>query len=386
MRVFGEHDERTRQQLRQCVEVEDGAEGVLCADGHLGYSMPIGGVVAYREHVSPSGVGFDIGCGNKAVRTDLLYEQIQGDMPRIMDEVFARISFGVGRSDGRAADHPVIDEIRRADFAPQRALATTAAAQLGTVGAGNHYVDLFRDESDRVWIGVHFGSRGFGHKTATAFLELAGARASDMMSPPAVFPLHSETGQAYLAAMELAGRYAYAGRDVVVDEVLRILGATAGLEVHNNHNLGWFEEHGGETFWVVRKGATPAFPGQLGFVGATMGEPAVILEGVDSQTSREALYSTVHGAGRAMSRTQAAGKRRKGKVVKPGLIDFPTVRAELAAKGIELRGGGADEAPRAYKRLPEVLSHHSGTIRILHELQPVGVAMAPADTFDPFKD
>jgi tRNA-splicing ligase RtcB len=87
-----------------------------------------------------------------------------------------------------------------------------------------------------------------------------------------------------------------------------------------------------------------------------------------------------------MSRTQAAGKRRKGKVVKPGLIDFASVRTELAAEGIELRGGAADEAPRAYKRLPEVLAHHAGTVRILHELRPIGVAMAPADTFDPFKD
>ncbi len=385
MRVFGDHDEATRQQLRQCLDVEDGARGVLCADGHLGYSMPIGGVVAYRDHVSPSGVGFDIGCGNKAVRTDLLYDQVHGDLPRIMDEVFSRISFGVGRSDGRSADHPVIDEIRHADFAPQRGLAMTAAKQLGTVGAGNHYVDLFRDEDDRVWVGVHFGSRGFGHKTATMFLEMAGS-GGGMMSPPAVFPLRGETGQAYLSAMELAGRYAYAGRDVVVAEVLDILGASADLEIHNNHNLGWFEEHGGETFWVVRKGATPAFPGQLGFVGATMGEPAVILEGVESETSKDALYSTVHGAGRAMSRTQAAGKRRKGKVVKPGLIDFASVRTQLAAEGIELRGGAADEAPKAYKRLPEVLSHHAGTVRVLHELRPIGVAMAPAETFDPFKD
>ena len=207
-----------------------------------------------------------------------------------------------------------------------------------------------------------------------------------MMSPPAVFGLHTESGQAYLAAMDLAGRYAYAGRDVVVDEVLDILGASADLEVHNNHNLGWFEEHGGETLWVVRKGATPAFPGQLGFVGATMGEPAVILEGVDSPESREALYSTVHGAGRAMSRTQAAGKRRKGRVVKPGSIDFAAVQRELAAQGIELRGGAADEAPKAYKRLPDVLEHHAGTVRVIHVLRPIGVAMAPSETYDPFRD
>jgi tRNA-splicing ligase RtcB len=221
--------------------------------------------------------------------------------------------------------------------------------------------------------------------------------------------------------MALAGRYAYAGRDVVVGEVLNILGATADLEVHNNHNFAWLETHEGETAWVVRKGATPAFPGQLGFVGATMGEPAVILEGVDSPASQAALYSTIHGAGRAMSRTQAAGKmgtrmecgvrdcdqwvsrrayqagercpvhptakmfKRRGRI-KPGKIDFATVQAELAAKGIELRGGAADEAPGAYKRLDQVLAAHGDTIEVVHRLTPLGVAMAGADTFDPYKD
>ena len=429
IRTFGDHDAATIQQLENCVAAEEGAEGVLCADGHLGYSMPIGGVVAYRDYISPSGVGFDIACGNKAVRTDLTYDQVAGDVPRVMDDVFRRISFGVGRNDGRAGDHAVIDEIRDAAFEPQRKLADLAARQLGTVGAGNHYVDLFRDEADdRVWIGVHFGSRGFGHKTASGFLALAAGlpfagRASEgeMMSPPIVFPAESGLGESYAEAMTLAGRYAYAGRDVVVAEVLDILGATADLEVHNHHNFAWREAVDGAPAWVVRKGATPAFPGQLGFVGATMGEPAVILEGIDSDASRAALHSTVHGAGRAMSRTKAAGKlgmrmecsvggcdfwvprreltastrcpdhpdaklvKRRGRI-RPGAIDFPAVQAELAAKGIELRGGAADEAPGAYKRLDQVLAHHAGTVRILHRLHPIGVAMAPAETFDPYRD
>ena len=217
--------------------------------------------------------------------------------------------------------------------------------------------------------------------------------------------------------MKLAGHYAYAGRDVVCSEVCAILGAKAVEEVHNHHNYAWREVHGGEDAWVVRRGATPAFPGQRGFVGATMGEPAVILEGVESEAAREALYSTVHGAGRAMSRTQAAGRRRRrwacrscdwvqpphtpkpdactqcgGAVAKrwvqvtEGAIDYPGVQAELAAKGIELRGGAADEAPAACKRLEEVLAHHQGTVRVLHTLRPIGVAMAGAETFDPYKD
>src|SRR3954465_5221466 len=316
--IVGDHDPKTIQQLEQCVAVEEGAKGVLCADGHLGYSQPIGGVVAYREHVSPSGVGYDIGCGNKAVRTDLTLEQVQSALPQLMDTIFERISFGVGRNDGRSGDHPVIDEIRDAAFEPQRALRDLAAKQLGTVGAGNHYVDLFADDQDQVWVGVHFGSRGFGHKTASGFLALAQglpfdarAREGEMDSPPVLFEVDSELGQAYIAAMQLAGEYAYAGRDVVVDKVLDILGAEAVREVHNHHNYAWREEHFGRTYWVIRKGCTPAEPGQEGFVGGSMGDDSVILEGVEGEGSKESLYSTVHGAGRVMSRTQAAGTVRR---------------------------------------------------------------------------
>jgi tRNA-splicing ligase RtcB len=395
--VVGDVDPRAVRQLETCAEAGGALRGALCADGHVGYSQPIGGVVAYPDHISPSGVGYDIGCGNLAVRTDLLRTEIAGDLPRIMDEVVLRISFGVGRKNDEPVDHPVLDRIREADFAPQRALYDLAAAQLGTVGAGNHYVDLFADEEDRVWVGVHFGSRGFGHRTASGFLALAegkpfDGRASEgeMDSPPKLLPVDSEVGQAYISAMELAGEYACAGRDVVVGRVLEILGAESTYEVHNHHNFAWRERHFGVDVWVIRKGCTPAFPGQEGFVGATMGEPSVILRGMDSGAGPELLYSTVHGAGRVMSRTQAAGRwRRKGGKrvqVKPGAIDFGSVRSSLVEQGIELRGGAADEAPAAYKRLDEVLAAHADTIEVLHRLTPLGVAMAGADTFDPYKD
>jgi tRNA-splicing ligase RtcB len=119
-----------------------------------------------------------------------------------------------------------------------------------------------------------------------------------------------------------------------------------------------------------------------------MGEPAVILEGVEAPAARAALYSTVHGAGRVLSRTQAAGKRNRktGVIVTPGRVDYPAWQARLAAQGIEIRGGGADEAPECYKRLPEVLAYHEGTVRVTHMLYPIGVAMAGREVFDPFKD
>jgi tRNA-splicing ligase RtcB (3'-phosphate/5'-hydroxy nucleic acid ligase) len=375
--VIGAHEDRTVRQLERCVAAEQGAVGVLCADGHVGYSQPVGGVVAYRDHISVSGVGYDIGCGNKAVRTDLRHEDIAADLPRIMDAIVGRISFGVGRRNAAPVDHPVLDAIRDADAPPQRALHELAVAQLGTVGAGNHYVDLFADEDGAVWVGVHFGSRGFGHKTATTYLALAGERPGGMDAPPTLIPVDSQLGEEYIAAMALACDYAYA----VVDRVLAILGASPTHAVHNNHNFAARETHDGEDWWVVRKGCTPAFPGQEGFVGSTMGEPSVILAGADTAAARAALYSTVHGAGRRLSRTQAKGKKGR-----PGLIDYAAVRADLRDRGIELRGGDADEAPDAYKRLEEVLAEHGDSIQVLHRLRPLGVAMAGPDTFDPYKD
>jgi len=321
----------------------------------------------------------------------------------------------------------VLEQIRTTDFKPQRKLAQLAASQLGTVGSGNHYVNLMVDDEGIVWIGVHFGSRGFGHKTASGFLALAQglpfdgrANEGEMDSPPVLFEIDSELGEAYIDAMQLAGDYAYAGRDIVVTKVLEILGAEAVHEVHNHHNFAWREEHFGRTYWVIRKGCTPARPGQEGFVGGSMGDDSVILEGVESDENEEALFSTVHGAGRVMSRSQAAGRIRRRKrwvcrdrdcdrifeaneacpdhpeagvkkvwveeQLKPGLVDWPAVQARVREQGIVLVGGGADEAPEVYKRLPDVLAAHADSVRVKHRLRPLGVAMAGRDVYDPYKD
>lgn len=428
--IYGEADERTIAQIKRCQEAEEGSKAVLCADNHLGYSQPIGGAVAYRDHISPSGVGYDIGCGNKAVRTNIKVGDMLGTRPSstvsdVMDEIVRRVSFGMGRNNDEPAEHAVLDQIKEAPFAPQRQLYDLAAKQLGTVGSGNHYVDLFADEEGYLWIGVHFGSRGFGHKTASGFLALAEgkrfeehANKGEMDSPPIIFSIDSELGQSYIEAMELAGAYAYAGRDVVVGTVLDILGAFAEFEVHNHHNFAWREEHDGEMFWVVRKGCTPAFPGQQGFVGSTMAEESVILEGTDQ--AEDALFSTVHGAGRVMSRTEAKGKEKqrwhcnnrdcdwvqppnthkpdvcpecgheklskRWVKLREGKVDWDAELANIDALGIKLRGAAADEAPPAYKRLDSVLAAQGDTIRILQRLKPIGVAMAGPDIFDPFKD
>ena len=428
IKTFGDVDTRSLEQLERCMTAGDADFGVLCADHHPGYSQPIGGAIAYEGFVSPSGVGYDIGCGNKAARTELTRADLDrlGGVEPLMREITRRISFGMGVPATERVDHPVLDKIREADFGPQRKLAPLAEKQLGTVGSGNHYVNLMEDEDGRIWVGVHFGSRGFGHKTASGFLALAQGLAFDerahegeMDSPPVLFEVGSELGDAYVDAMQLAGEYAYAGRDVVVGKVLEILGGEAVEEVHNHHNFAWREEHFGRSYWVVRKGCTPARPGQQGFVGGSMGDDSVILEGVESIDADESLNSTVHGAGRVMSRTRAAGRVRRRKrwacthrdcpevaqepgtcpvhgsklrkiwveeQVSAGVVDWPAVQVSLRERGIVLVGGGADEAPEVYKRLPDVLAAHGDTIRVKHTLRPLGVAMAGRDVRDPYKD
>jgi tRNA-splicing ligase RtcB len=353
------------------------------------------------------------------------------DFAPIATEISRRISFGVGVKNDKQIDHEVIDHIRDAAFPGQRALLDLAASSLSSVGAGNHYVILVADEDDNIWAAAHFGSRGFGHKTANGFLSLAQggnfddhAPEGEMDSPPVLIPVDSDLGQAYIDAMNLAGEYAYAGRDLVVERVLDILGADEVRSVHNHHNFSWPEEHDGRKLWVVRKGATPAFPGQEGFVGGSMGDISAIVKGKDGAAANVALNSTVHGAGRVMSRTKAAGKwrkvwvcgqrgcdfplntpkaanahpkkgacprhqnitPRKVRVRQGGQIDWEAARADLQKRGIELRGGGADEAPGVYRPLDDVLAVHHDQIEVVHRFRPLVAVMAPADTRDPYKD
>ena len=432
--VFGPADEKSLKQLERCRDASgEPAPGVLCADHHLGYSMPIGGAIALKDKVMPAGVGYDIACGNCAVQTEIKADDL--DTAKVMDEIASVLSFGVGRKNNETVDDPVIDMIAHAYVKEQAQMVDLARSQLGTIGSSNHYVDLFRDGTGYVWVGVHFGSRGFGHKTASGFLALAqgkrwGEKASEggMESAPSFIDLSRPLGQDYLTAMQLAGQYAYAGRNWVVNRVLKMLGTVEQYRVHNHHNFAWWETHGDERYLVIRKGATPAFPGQTGFIGASMGEDAVIVTGLDSERSRAALYSTVHGAGRVMSRTEAAGpfvkqwkcldyrscdgtlpastlrasdgsnprcpkcggrtkkSKRRERDASKGRIKWDQTVREVFGLGVELRGGGADEAPAAYKRLPDVLAYHEGTIRIDYRLTPIGVAMAGANEFDPYKD
>jgi tRNA-splicing ligase RtcB len=395
--IFGTHEEKTLAQLR---DVATRAERVaLMADGHLGYVMPIGGVAAYRNKVSVVGVGFDIACGNTAIRTDRRLDQFtRPELERLADEIQHTISFGMGRSnraDDAPTDHPLFADPAW-EAVPGRqerdGLRAKARNQLGTVGGGNHYVDVFADEHGHVWVGVHFGSRGFGHTVASGFLALSQGKQWGERVPEAetLLALERPLGHDYWQLMTLAGAYAYAGREWVARKVVSLLGGAEVELVHNHHNFAWRETHAGTEYIVIRKGATPAFPGQQGFVGGSMGDDAVIIEGArhDSALQRASLYSTVHGAGRVMSRTEARGNvnRRTGALIRPGKVSWDMLRQWVGAKGVILRGGGLDESPHAYRRLPDVLAAQGDTVTVLHTLTPLIVVMAGEKEFDPYRD
>jgi len=396
--VFGQHDAKTIEQLRDVASRAEHA--ALMADGHVGYVMPIGGVAAYRGKVSVVGVGFDIACGNAAIRTDLKAESFdRAAWESLANEIAASISFGVGRrneSDDAPVDHALFGSDAWSLLEPEvrRGLLVKARQQLGTVGSGNHYVDVFADEEGTVWVGVHFGSRGLGHTIASGFQALSQNRKWGERAPEreALLGLDTPIGHDYWQLMNLAGDYAYAGREWVARKVVRILGGREVELVHNHHNFAWKERHFGEELIVVRKGATPAFPGQKGFVGGSMGDDSVVLEGAATpdETAARALYSTVHGAGRVMSRTEARGKTkgwgRNARVVAPGKVSWEMLKDWIGPRGVILRGGGLDESPHAYRRLPEVLDAQGDTIKVVHTLRPLIVAMAGENEFDPYKD
>ena len=400
MQILGQHEKNTLEQLTR---VARRAEHVaLMADGHLGYVMPIGGVAAYRNQVSVAGVGFDIACGNAAIRTDLQLHDLASrpgglrrHLEQLGDEIQHGIAFGLGGTNpsrDAPSDHPLFaDPAWEAVPARHRSpLREKARKQLGTVGSGNHYVDVFADKAARIWVGVHFGSRGFGHTVASSFLAIGQGAEWGQRVPEAevILDLDAPAGHDYWRLMNLAGRYAYAGREWAARKAVEIVGGREMELVHNHHNFAWEEEHFGRTLVVVRKGATPAFPGQMGFVGGSMADDSVILEGTadaapDSPAAAlqaRALYSTVHGAGRVMSRTAARGKRhrRSGRVIKPGRVSRRMMNDWVDSKGVVLRGGGTDESPHVYRRLPDVLAAQGDTVRVLHTLRPLVVVMAGA--------
>ncbi len=392
--VFGEHDSATLEQMHSAVEQagETVVAAALMADGHRGYYLPIGGVMAYRGAVSVTGVGVDIACGNCAYKLDLQAADV-GEWGRIGRRIADEIGRGVGQPNPQGpVDHELFDDPRW-NLVPREHRASIrdrAINQLGSIGSGNHYVDVLEDEDGWVWVGVHFGSRALGYAVSNGFVSTC--LGQEWKRNPrwqeagaALLHLGNPVASDYLALMELCGEYAHAGREWVCHYVSRtIIGADVIDTVHNHHNFAWHEKHGGESVIVVRKGATPAFPGQRGFVGGSMGDDAVILVGqTGRQASLDALGSTVHGAGRVLGRMQAKGKRAKdGTWKREPRVNRDEVQEWIARRGVLVYGSDLDEAPQAYRRLPSVLKAQGDSIVVEHTLRPRVVVMAGDE--DPF--
>ncbi len=353
----------------------------LMADAHVGYGMPIGGVLATREQVLPYGVGGDIGCGMCALGTDFRAADLApADLAHLRRRLLRRIP--VGKKSRERGDRHVHEFAKSGLYeriaasarakagrkAGERVLdAERIASQVGTLGSGNHFLELQRDEAGRLWVMLHSGSRNMGQQVVRWYHALAREKNErERARTPAELawlPVDSPEGRDYLEKMELALEYARVNRETMVQDVLDVLGSELGIgqagEVVNiHHNYAALEEHGGRSLWVHRKGATLAAEGVAGIVPGSMGTASYVVEGAGNA---ESLRSCSHGAGRVLGRTQARNT-----------LDLEAERARLrgVVHGLD-DASGLDEAPSAYKDIDAVIAAQSDLLRVRHRLVPL---------------
>jgi tRNA-splicing ligase RtcB len=381
-RQWGEDlDPVSVQQMETACRLPVAVRGALMPDAHVGYGLPIGGVLATRDAVIPYAVGVDIACRVKLSVLDLPADMIEQDPHRLIKAIEAETRFGIGSEFiGKRRTHPVLDD----DWSVSpvtRQNKDKAHAQLGTSGSGNHFVEFGKftiDERHAIELGLagagvylallsHSGSRGTGASVCEYYSHLA-MRMHPELSREAIrlawLDLDSQEGQEYWAAMNLMGRYASANHACIHRAIAQHLGAVVLADVENHHNFAWAEEHEGEALIVHRKGATPAAEGQLGFIPGSMASPGYLVRGKGVEAS---LNSAAHGAGRVMSRTQA--KRQ---------FHWSQIRPLLEERGVTLLSAGLDEVPMVYKNLDEVMSYQRDLVKKIARFDPKIVKMAPA--------
>jgi tRNA-splicing ligase RtcB len=368
-------DPASHGQMRQACSLPMAVGAALMPDAHVGYGLPIGGVLALDNAVAPYAVGVDIACRMKLT----IYGIPAGDIRKRRDDLVRALEggtvFGVGAQQKKRQEHAVMD----ADWAVTRITREkkdTAHRQLGTSGSGNHFVEwgaLFLAEDDEqlglqageyVALLSHSGSRGAGSAVCNVYSGIARDRLPAKFADLgrlAWLDMDSEAGQEYWAAMNLMGDYAAANHDVIHRRIAALLGETPLATVENHHNFAWLEEHGGKRVYVHRKGATPAGVGVLGVIPGSMGDPAYVVRG---KGNAESLNSASHGAGRRMSRTKAKSS-----------FNYKAVRNDLAKKGIEVLSAGADEVPGVYKNINEVMAAQTDLVEAVARFQPRIVKM-----------
>jgi tRNA-splicing ligase RtcB len=384
--VWGtDHDTAALEQMKNACALPVAAAGALMPDAHVGYGLPIGGVLATDGAVIPYAVGVDIACRMRMTVLDLPLTALSAEQARLTAAIEQETRFGVGATFKTRRRHEVMD----ADWRATRVTANLkdrAWAQLGTSGSGNHFVEFGALIVTDAGVGLepgryvallsHSGSRGAGAQIAQHFSKVARQAHPELpqaLSHLAWLDLASDAGQEYWAAMELMGRYAAANHALIHAHVARALGAEVRLDVENHHNYAWRERHvlpdgserpEGRDLIVHRKGATPAGAGTLGIIPGSMGTPGYVVRGRGSAAS---LQSASHGAGRRMSRTEAKKT-----------FNWADTQRFLRERGVTLISAGLDEVPLAYKDIDEVMAAQRDLVEPLARFEPRLVKMAPS--------
>jgi len=370
-----EIESQTHAQMTMACRLPVARAAALMADAHLGYGLPIGGVLACENAVIPSAVGVDIACRMKLSVLDISPEAMAKTPHRFDTALEQGTRFGVGSEYKRPRTHDVMDR----DWTVSRVTREQkdrAWRQLGTSGSGNHFAEfglltvddgpseLPLEAGTYVALLSHSGSRGTGASVCSTYSGIARSqlpRKFSDLAQLAWLDLDSQPGQEYWLAMHLMGCYAAANHDVIHSSVAQLLGAEIVTGVENHHNHAWKEIHDGRELIVHRKGATPAATGQLGVIPGSMADPAFVVRG---RGDIESLHSASHGAGRRMSRTKAKST-----------FNWKTVRRELADRGVRVLSAGADEVPGVYKDIRDVMRRQSDLVDIVARFQPKIVKM-----------
>lgn len=350
--------------------------GALMPDAHLGYGLPIGGVLATKDCVIPYAVGVDIACRMKMTVLDLPAETIENKSPRLEQAIERETVFGVGGGFRRRRENAVMD--MDWSVSPITLMNRDKAwTQLGTSGSGNHFVEFGTLTLEKQDLGLepgqylallsHSGSRGTGAAVCAHYSQVAKQIHPELpkeLQTLAWLDLDSQEGHEYWEAMNLMGEYAAANHACIHRAIAEHLGAEVLLDVENHHNFAWKEQHGGEELIVHRKGATPAGSGVLGIIPGSMGTPGFVVRGKGVEAS---LLSASHGAGRKMSRKAANDKFR-----------WQDVQKYLSQRRVKLLSAGLDEVPMAYKDIHEVMAAQQDLVETVARFDPRIVKMAPA--------
>jgi len=369
-------DANALQQMQNACQLPVSVAAALMPDAHVGYGLPIGGVLATDNAIIPYAVGVDIACRVKLTVLDLPVDSLCRRETDLIRAIEAETRFGIGAEFKHRRTHAVMDEDWSISPVTKR-FRDKAAAQLGTSGSGNHFVEFGEFTVENKELGLepgtylallsHSGSRGTGAQVCDHYSRVARAKHQDLpkeLSHLAWLDLESADGREYWAAMELMGHYASANHHLIHKHIARHLGAGVLLDLENHHNFAWKERHGGRDVIVHRKGATPAGAGVLGVIPGSMASPTFVTRGKGNAAS---LNSASHGAGRVMSRNKARES-----------FNWKMVKPYLEERGVKLISAGLDEVPMVYKNIEAVMAAQTDLVEPLAKFFPRLVKMAPA--------